>query len=271
MLPVSLLAADKTISFNVTVNTTSEDVLTDKQRKLNIPVVLIKRAEVSIRSLVQPNKVWHSGQALGESAMRVLSDIGPRVIHTFQVIQILKGINACIFYKFHFKVTNDGPWHVDNMEVQIQWPYQLAPPLGRKSGFGKWLLYLTGIPEIAPLGAGQCFVNPRTVNSLGLRERGLSTSRINSTDFFISSDSSVTRKKRSAHVSDLSAIQYNHHNTDTSDFQTLSNSESGYVAFTMDSNAQIVLDCSSDQVQCHTFSCRINKLRANESAVIRIK
>lgn len=164
------------------------------------------------------------------------------------------------------------------MEVQIQWPYQLAPPLGRKSGLGKWLLYLTGIPEVAPLGAGQCFVNPRTVNSLGLRERGLSVSRSNSTDFYSSSDSSVKRRrrrrrrKRSAHVSDSSAINYNHHNTDISDFYSVSSSESGgYVAFAMDSNSRIVLDCSSELIQCHTFSCRINNLRANESAVIRIR
>jgi len=157
------------------------------------------------------------------------------------------------------------------MEVQIQWPFQLAPPLGRRSGLGKWLLYLTGIPEIAPLGAGQCFVNPRTVNSLGLREKGPSMSRSNNTDYFSSSDSSVKRKKRNAHVSDLSAIHFNHHSTDTSDLNGLSNTESGYVAFTMDSNSRIVLDCSSDQVQCHTFTCSINNLRANESAVIRIR
>jgi len=100
MLPVALLATDRSILFNVTVSTTSEDVLTDNDRKLNIPVLLVKRAEVSIRSSVQPDKVWHSGQALGESAMRVLSDIGPRVIHTFQVILILKVFQSALFTFF---------------------------------------------------------------------------------------------------------------------------------------------------------------------------
>jgi hypothetical protein len=36
---------------------------------------------------------------------------------------------------------------------------------------GKWLLYLTDPVEISPPGIGQCFLNPRHVNFLGLRKR----------------------------------------------------------------------------------------------------
>ena len=213
---------------------------------------------MSIRSSVQPERVWHGGQVLGESAMRALADIGPKVTHTFQV-------------------TNDGPWHVDEMEVVIQWPFQLAPPLGRKSGQGKWLLYLTDAPEVTPPGVGQCFLNPRTINSLGLRERGaVGVSRLSNS----ASESSVRkrrkRRRRSARLLDneqdidSSLYQYNTIESDSkSDFS--SNANDVMSTFSVDSSSGFVIDCSNEAVQCHTFSCRLNNLRANESAVIRIR
>lgn len=36
---------------------------------------------------------------------------------------------------------------------------------------GKWLLYLTDPVELSPPGVGECFLNPRHVNSLGLRRK----------------------------------------------------------------------------------------------------
>ena len=177
-----------------------------------------------------------------------------------------------------FQVTNDGPWHVDEMEVVIQWPYQLAPPLGRKTGQGKWLLYLTDAPEITPPGAGQCFLNPRTINSLGLRERGLGNSRLSSS---ASSDSAVKKKRRrrrrTARLSDEDSdgvTSSNYYNlpsdkSDVSDDSSPSASEN--ISFSVDPSTGYVLDCSSDAIQCHTFSCRLSNLRANESAVIRIR
>ena len=198
---------------------------------------------------------------LGESAMRALADIGPKVTHTFQV-------------------TNDGPWHVDEMEVVIQWPYQLAPPLGRKTGQGKWLLYLTDAPEITPPGAGQCFLNPRTINSLGLRERGVgSGSRLSSSSASETSVRKRRRRRRSARVVDLeqvqdSSFQYNTLDSDSSSSSSKRDSlgdVDGLSTFSIDASSGYVVDCLNDAVQCHTFSCRLNNLRANESAVIRIR
>ena len=89
-----------------------------------------------------------------------MSDIGHKITHTFQI-------------------TNDGPWHVENMDVLVDWPYQLATSEMESHGdssenirrnIGKWLLYLTEPPEITPRGAGQCFINSRNINALGLRE-----------------------------------------------------------------------------------------------------
>ena len=35
---------------------------------------------------------------------------------------------------------------------------------------GKRLLYLTEAPEVTPPGLGECFVNPKYINALGLRD-----------------------------------------------------------------------------------------------------
>jgi hypothetical protein len=218
-------------------------------------VQLVKRAEVSIRSSVQPDRIWHGGQVMGESAMRALADIGPRVTHTFQV-------------------TNDGPWHVDEMEVVIHWPFQLAPPLGKKTGQGKWLLYLTDAPEITPPGAGQCFLNPRTINSLGLRERGVGDSRLTSgvSDSAVKKKKKRKRRKRTARVTDDVDESSNFITRDiTLDSSSDSSSNNEKISLFSDPSSGYVLDCSSDSVQCHIFSCRLSNLRANESAVIRIR
>ena len=167
----------KFVSFEIKSNTSSEDVGGEKARHKKIKVRLIKRAELSIRSSVEPKHIWFGGGSTDgndlshvnekHSVPRVMTDIGHKITHTFQV-------------------TNDGPWHVENMDVLIDWPYQLAlnedEEHGDSSGhinrnIGKWLLYLTEAPEITPREAGQCFINSRKVNALGLRE-GVSAGRV---------------------------------------------------------------------------------------------
>ena len=113
-----------------------------------LKVKVIKRAEMSMRSLLQPDQIWYGGMVRAESAMRIMSDIGSKLTHTFQV-------------------TNDGPWHVEDFNVLIEWPHRLvtaSEPLGKR------LLYLTEAPEVTPPGLGECFVNPKYINALGLRD-----------------------------------------------------------------------------------------------------
>ena len=66
--------------------------------------------------------------------------------------------------EFLFQVTNEGPWHVPEIDVVVSWPYQLE---GGQDGSPNGLLYLAEAPEITPAGAGQCFINSRRINSLG--------------------------------------------------------------------------------------------------------
>ncbi len=142
-------------AFNATVTTSSENAVDISAFGLQVEVV--KRSEVSLHSSVQPSEMWFGGIVRGESAMKKLSDVGSKVTHTFHV-------------------NNDGPWHVGQFEVLVDWPYQLAIP-GRQ--VGKWLLYLVGEVEISPPGAATCFINPRLVNQLGLQRRGRRQKRSN--------------------------------------------------------------------------------------------
>lgn len=81
-------------------------------------------ADVQIVGAHTTSHVVYGGEVKGESAMRFLEDIGQRVVHTYQVL-------------------NKGPWHVDDMTITIDWPYQVASNTVQ----GKWLLYLEGNPE----------------------------------------------------------------------------------------------------------------------------
>lgn len=165
--------------------------------------------------------------------MKVMSDIGSKVSHTFQV-------------------TNDGPWNVEQAEVLINWPYQIAVS-GHSNRApshdepGKWLLYLSEPPEVTPKGLGNCFLNPRMVNHLGLRE--LRSRNLYSDEAELSNraiDSSGRRRLRRSSAD-----------------ETLSDY--------LDSYRATRLHCADDRTMCQVINCRIWQLRANESAVIRIR
>ena len=71
------------------------------------------------------SNVFYGGETKGESAMDYLDEIGSLVIHTYQVV-------------------NNGPWKVDNLNVEINWPLQVA----NNKPQGKWLLFLEEMPRI---------------------------------------------------------------------------------------------------------------------------
>jgi hypothetical protein len=109
---------------------------------------LVRRAEVSVRGGVRPEAILYGGTVKGESAVREVGEIGSRVQHTFHVI-------------------NEGPWQAEEVTLHIDWPFQAEGGAEQ----GKWLLYLTDPVELSPPGIGRCFLSPKRVNSLGLRER----------------------------------------------------------------------------------------------------
>ena len=270
---VQPLTPKSEVKFFVKTNTSSEDVRPPIDHEVQIPVKLIKRAEVSIRSSVEPKNIWygsiHTDEEINHDNRlkelyrmpRIMSDIGNKITHTFQI-------------------TNDGPWQVEEMDVIIDWPYQLAS--GSDAAHGG-LLYLTEEPEITPPGAGRCFINPRSINSMGLRH--------NSRAYSISSSSSykysktIERKveyiehRRKKRRRKRTLTSNRNENELDSDFTLKDDGVTVTKAHFYDaeeastysaSNAEL-LDCLGDNIRCHTFDCRISGLRANESAVIRFR
>ena len=94
------------VNFMVRTNTSSEDIRSAAEHTKTFPVKLVKRAEVSIRATVEPKNIWYGGifdptaapgdegsgatSAEGESRRhssmpRVMSDIGNKITHSFQV------------------------------------------------------------------------------------------------------------------------------------------------------------------------------------------
>ena len=230
----------------------------------------MKRAEMSMRSLLQPDQIWYGGLIRSESTMRIMSDIGSKLTHTFQV-------------------TNDGPWHVEDFNILIEWPHRLAKTTPEQPQ-GQRLLYLTEAPEVTPSGVGECYVNPKYINALGLRDAvrrpPLHTNRrpprpYNKIDnTFENNQNNLViqrrkrRKKRSVSTQSRNNFVMKQNTIVRSYAESVSiQSHETASNFYYNSEADVILDCADDQiVQCHIFTCRIHGgLRANESAVVRLR
>ena len=139
---------------------------------------------------------------------------------------------------------------------------------------GKWLLYLTDMPEVTPPGVGECFVNPRYVNALGLRDairRPLLYTNRKPPKPYNEAKIAQKRKKKRRKRSIVHSTSAEQELLNV--IQSYEKSEAIWIAAAATSSlADIILDCADPEVvQCHTITCRIHGgLRANESAVVSI-
>ena len=72
-----------------------------------------------------PEQVFYGGEVIGESAIKYLHEIGEDITHKYVV-------------------ENRGPWRVDELQVEVLWPYQVENGKDK----GKWLLYMTEHPTV---------------------------------------------------------------------------------------------------------------------------
>lgn len=72
-----------------------------------------------------PTVVLFGGEPKGESAIHYKDQVGNRIRHTYEVF-------------------NNGPATVDNLQVLIEWPFQVA----NNKRLGKWLLYMDEKPTV---------------------------------------------------------------------------------------------------------------------------
>lgn len=135
------------LSFQVFVNTTSS-LLDGTKHSATLAVNVIKRAKISISGAAHPEQTFYGGDVKGESAMETVEDIGTAVQHIYLIY-------------------NDGPWRAPKVQVNIQWPHQVANDKAQ----GKWLLYLTDTPSVDATNGGDCVVDPpKSINPLGLKK-----------------------------------------------------------------------------------------------------
>lgn len=160
------------IEIKVYVNSTSHE--TSNQTSQTFVAILQKITVFTIEGEKKPTNIFYAGKVRGQSDMKSLEDIGPRVVHTY-------------------KLVNHCQWNMRDVNVEILWPYQVYTT--RQEG-GKWLLYLEDKPTIDGNETNTCYIStPKAVNPLQLTSLGLDE------DFGTSNDTSASliggsRRKR---------------------------------------------------------------------------
>ncbi|XP_063973900.1 integrin alpha-PS1 isoform X1 [Diachasmimorpha longicaudata] len=119
------------LGFKIFANSTSQEV--SKKSPVNLQAIVVKRAELSIKGSAKTQWAYYGGEVVGESAIKRLDQVGPKVSHIYEVF-------------------NEGPWKVRTVEVFISWPYEVA----NDKPHGKWLLYLEDKPIVSH--SGECFL-----------------------------------------------------------------------------------------------------------------
>uniref|UniRef100_A0A182P0U7 Uncharacterized protein n=1 Tax=Anopheles epiroticus TaxID=199890 RepID=A0A182P0U7_9DIPT len=114
------------LALAVFVNTTSQD--TGTRVRTTLPLHIRRVVKLSISGKALPEQVFYGGgdaKIMGESALQSLDDIGMPVQHKYQIY-------------------NDGPWRAPYVQLDIDWPLQVANDKPK----GKWLLYLDALPTL---------------------------------------------------------------------------------------------------------------------------
>ncbi|XP_076377738.1 multiple edematous wings isoform X2 [Megalopta genalis] len=229
--PKELEDNESKLGFLIFANSTSKEIKEKEPTRLQATVV--KCAELSIKGSVKIPWVYYGGPVVGESAIKHLNEVGPKVLHIYQVF-------------------NKGPWRVSTLEVRISWPYEVA----NDKAHGKWLLYLEEMPSVQALGDGVCTLPPdHQFNPLKLQDSA-SYDDINifqsaiSTPPTTNNDTNYVRMKR-----DTEKVV----NT-----RTMIDSDGN--------RRQIVsINCKAGTAKCFDITCFIYNLQRKQEAIITVK
>ncbi|VVC46162.1 Hypothetical protein CINCED_3A016546 [Cinara cedri] len=242
--PKELNDAENQLEFIVISNTTSHEV--EPQSPLIVRTNVIKQAELSLKGLARPERVFYGGQVKDNFVVKYPDDVGSRVLHTYQVF-------------------NSGPWKVSNLEVHIDWPYQVA-----SHTTGKGLLYLDEKPYVEALSGGECYMSQGQVNPLGLPMRpGIQEMPLDT----IRSENIALNNLMSSKLS-TNMIK----NSSGGYYQNRIRREQNYIIQPEtyikenEKHLEIVkMNCLLGNAKCFQFYCLINNLQKNQEATIFIK
>ncbi|XP_076618885.1 multiple edematous wings isoform X2 [Colletes latitarsis] len=229
--PKELEDNESQLGFMIFANSTSKEIKEKEPTKLRATV--LKRAELSIKGSAKIQWAFYGGPVIGESAVKHLNEVGPKVSHIYEVF-------------------NEGPWRVSSLEIRISWPYEVA----NDKAHGKWLLYLEELPTVKALGDGECILPPEhVVNPLKLQD----SISYDDMDVFQSAVSTPP-------------TLYNHTNHVRTRRDTEKVVNTRTIIDKDGHRRQIVsMNCKAGTAKCFDITCFIYNLQRKQEAIITVK
>lgn len=208
--PLASIDGVNEIQFELTANTTSQ--LVDSEPTKILIAKVVSKAKLSIQGSERTEEVKYGGKIRGENEMLYKDEPGSRIKHIYVVY-------------------NGGPSHVRNLEVHVDWPFQVA----NNKPQGKWLLYLDEEPKAEAEEGGACSIHSNLVNPLKLLDR-----MDNSVN--ISSQHTKLRRKREIEM-----------------------------IVRKDQDNIVRMNCKAGTAKCIKFHCVFYMLKATQSATITVR
>lgn len=227
--PKGLEDNESQLNFTIFANSTSKEVK-EKQPTI-LQATVLKRAELSIKGNAKTQWAFYGGPVVGESAIKHLNEIGPKVSHIYEVF-------------------NEGPWKVNNLEVHISWPYEVA----NDKPHGKWLLYMEEMPTVQ--ADGECTLpSGYVINPLKLQD----SINFDDTESILQSSTRPT-------------ILYNHtnHIRTTRDTEKVVNTRT-IIDKDGHRHRVVAMNCKAGTAKCFDIKCYINNLQRKQEAIITVK
>ncbi|XP_017787536.1 PREDICTED: integrin alpha-PS1 [Habropoda laboriosa] len=220
------------LEFVIFANSTSKEI--KEKEPVRLQATVLKRAELSIKGSAKIQWAFYGGPVIGESAIKYLNEVGPKVSHVYEVF-------------------NEGPWRVSSLEVRISWPYEVA----NDKAHGKWLLYLEELPTVQALGDGECILPPgQVVNPLKLQD----SISYDDLDVFQSVVSTPT------------TLSHNHTNHIRTRRDTEKVVNTRTIIDKDGHRHQVVsMNCKAGTAKCFDITCFIYNLQRKQEAIITIK
>lgn len=223
----------KPLEFRALVNSTSQEInMSDNEWSAVVRV--IKKAELELTATTLPDSVRFGGPLKGASAMKYDEDIGPEVYHRYYV-------------------ANHGPWAVNNITVEIDWPYQLAS----KYTQGKYALYLIELPRVTTTNVDDQDNGKRCSVLLPL-------AYINPLQVIISRSYSVEDEIRSQSRSKRDTLL-------TSNFVPAASRNRNIKMEEKDGERFAIVNCAEKTAKCFTIKCSVDFLSEHATATIELR
>ncbi|XP_020290925.1 integrin alpha-PS1 isoform X2 [Pseudomyrmex gracilis] len=231
--PKGLEDNESQLNFTIFANSTSKEVT--EKRPTVLQATILKRAELSIKGIAKTQWAFYGGPVVGESAIKHLNEIGPKVSHIYEVF-------------------NEGPWKVSTVEVRISWPYEVA----NDKAHGKWLLYIEEMPTVQALGDGECILPPgHVVNPLRLQD----SITFDGLDIL----QPASRPSANEHFNN-----YTNHVRVTRDTEKVVNTRT-----VIDKDGRrhrvVAMNCKAGTAKCFDITCYIYNLQRKQEATITVK